>query len=110
MKKLLHRFFAWIFSEEIKKMEQATVSASNAKLRMEAYEQRMRDVLGCIDLTFDVDQYSGSWAVISIQGQKQDFIRFIDMKGQELRYVQDFLRKFDRTKVDASPQHIHFFR
>jgi len=90
-------------------MENAVHDMRVAKASMEIQEKRIREILRIVDASIDVSQYSRSWAVISIQG-RQDFIKFIDLGERDLKEIKDFLRNFDRTKVDASPQIIGFFK
>lgn len=82
-------------------------------LDLENYETQEREIknfLNNFDVTVDVHQYSHSWAVISIQGQKSDFIKFIDLGPADIFEIQKFLRQFDRTKVDASPRESKFLK
>jgi hypothetical protein len=103
MKKLLRIFFCWLFAEELKKLDRTVKS-------YETEEKRIRNLLGNIDVSVDFHRYSRSWAVISIQGQKTDYIKFVDLGESEIRAIQNFLRNFDRSKVDCSPMESKFFK
>ncbi|HID0767989.1 TPA: hypothetical protein ACXDAZ_002518 [Clostridium botulinum] len=43
-----------------------------------------------------------SWAVVCIEG-KYNIVKFIDMQGQDYRYILDFLKQFECSKrvIDA---------
>lgn len=65
------------------------------------------------DVTVDADiqaNYgrSDSWAIISIQGEREDFVRFIDLSRHDIQEISHFLRQFRRGKVDAEPRMRNF--
>ena len=76
----------------------------------ETQERKIKNFLNNFEVSVDVHQYAHSWAVVSIQGRKSDFIKFIDLGPAEILDIQKFLRQFDRTKVDASPQASKFLK
>lgn len=111
MNKLIKKIFMWIFKEEIDKLNeqirQSRVSASTC----DSYTTHIKNILNNIDVSVDVHEYdhcySPSWAVISLQGQKTDYIKFVDLGDRELRDIANFLRQFERDrniKIDAHPQ------
>lgn len=111
MKKLIKKIFEWIFREELDKLNeqirQAQVSASTCN----SYVTHIKNILQNIDVSVDVHEYdhrySPSWAVISLQGQRTDYIKFMDLGDRELRDIANFLRQFERgrnIKIDAHPQ------
>ena len=61
--------------------------------------------MGNIDVSVDVHHRSGSWAVVSLQGTKTDYIKFIDLGNRDMMEIARFLRQYDRAnvKLDASP-------
>lgn len=71
----------------------------------EVRAERIRQLLGNIDVSVDVHQRSGSWAVVSLQGGKTDYIKFVDLDQRSIREIAFFLRQFDRNhvKIDANP-------
>ena len=71
----------------------------------EVRAERIRELLGNIDVSVDVHQRSGSWAVVSLQGGKTDYIKFVDLDQRSIREIAFFLRQFDRknVKIDANP-------
>jgi hypothetical protein len=102
----MKKFFRWVFSKEIAELEK-TISNFNIA------EKRLRNVLGNIDVSVDVHQYSRSWACISIQGVKDDYIKFVDLGHRDVYEISKFLRQFERDvniKVDASPEVTRFLK
>lgn len=97
---MIKRFFRWVFKEELAKLELSI--SDNGDLR-----NRLESVIGNMDVGVDVNQYSPSWAVVSIQGVKTDYIRFINLSQGEATDIQRFLSNFRddrRVKVDAPMQ------
>lgn len=112
MKKLLRKLFLYLFKEDFQRMEalerdlkglihRQKCATSEAEVRAE----RIRQLLGNIDVSVDVHQRSGSWAVVSLQGGKTDYIKFIDLGSRDMMDIAHFLRQYDRAnvKIDASP-------
>lgn len=112
MKKLLRKLFLYLFKEDFQRMEalerdlkglihRQKCATSEAEVRAE----RIRQLLGNIDVSVDVHQRSGSWAVVSLQGGKTDYIKFIDLGSRDMMEIARFLRQYDRAnvKIDASP-------
>ena len=110
IRKLLKKLFFWIFSEEISALSKQTRDFKDQRENYESQEKRIKNLLGNIDVSVDVHQYSPSWAVISIQGQKADYIKFVDLGERDIREIQRFLNNFDRSKVDCAPQISQFFK
>lgn len=130
---MIKRFFRWIFADEIAELQNqknniiriqsefkaerrvlADVTEKNIKLGI-AFERKLRQleqVVGCTDISidYDVNKYSRNWAVISIQGEKTDFVRFIDLGRRDILEIQRFLQNFDRSKVDCAPNITPFLR
>lgn len=112
MKKLLRKLFLYLFKEDFQRMKalerdleglihRQKCATSLAEVRAE----RIRKLLGNIDVSVDVHHRSGSWAVVSLQGGKTDFIKFIDLGNRDMMDIAHFLRQYDRknVKIDASP-------
>lgn len=112
MKKLLRKLFLYLFKEDFQRMEalerdlkglihRQKCATSEAEVRAE----RIRQLLGNIDVSVDVHQRSGSWAVVSLQGGKTDYIKFVDLGNRDMMDIAHFLRQYDRknVKIDASP-------
>lgn len=112
MKKLLRKLFLYLFKEDFQRMKalernleglihRQKCATSLAEVRAE----RIRKLLGDIDVSVDVHHRSGSWAVVSLQGEKTDYIKFIDLGDRDIMDIAHFLRQYDRknVKIDASP-------
>lgn len=103
MKKLLRKLFLYLFKEDFKRMKalerdlkglihRQKCETSLAEVRAE----RIRKLLGNIDVSVDVHHRSGSWAVVSLQGGKTDYIKFVDLDERSLREnFRDFLWIFE---------------
>jgi hypothetical protein len=93
---VLRKIFKWIFREELIELKTTTeITKAQGKI--------IKSLLGNIDVSVDVHQYAPSWAVISMQGEKADYIKFIDLGRAEIREIQKFLRQFERSKIDSAP-------
>lgn len=112
MKKLLRKLFFWLFKEDFERMNKLESDLKGlihrqkcATQEAEVRAERIRKLLGNIDVSVDVHQRSGSWAVVSLQGGKTDYIKFVDLDQRSIREIAFFLRQFDRknVKIDASP-------
>ena len=107
---MIKRFFKWIFKSELLELQKQINYAKEATKKYSEQELKINNLLGNIDVSVDVHQYSKSWAVISIQGKKTDYIKFVDLGEAEIVDIQRFLRNFDRSKIDASPIASRFLR
>lgn len=51
------------------------------------------------------NKYAGnrSWAVVCIEGKRGNVVKFMDLQGQDYRYILDFLKQFEcgRRVIDA---------
>lgn len=106
MKKLFRKLFLYLFREDFKRMEELERDLRGlihrqkcATLEAETRAKRINQLIGNIDVSVDVHQRSGSWAVISLQGQKTDYIKFVDLDQRSLKEISHFLRQFDRQNV-----------
>jgi hypothetical protein len=108
--KMIRKIFKWIFKKELLELNIATHKYNDAFINYQTQEKRIKNLLDNIDISVDYHQYSPSWAVISIQGEKQDYIKFIDLGKADIREIASFLKKYDRSKVDAAPQISPFFK
>lgn len=111
MKKLIKQLFEWIFQEEIQKLNSQIQKANESAKTCDSYTAHIQNILNNVGVSVDVHEYdhrySPSWAVISLQGQKTDYIKFIDLGDRELRDIANFLRQFERCRnitIDAHPQ------
>lgn len=95
MKKLFKLLFEWALKEELAEMREV--------------QKNLKTILGNTDISVDVHYNSPSWAVISIQGEKRDYIKFINLGKKDLMEIKTYLRNFERSKVDCSPYDEPFF-
>lgn len=102
MRKIIKKLFNWVFQEELSEMKKNT-------LRINLIAERVEKVLGNIDVSVDVNHYTPSWAVISIQGRRTDYIKFVYLQDSDIREIGDFLRHFERVKVDCRTDQAPFF-
>ena len=112
MKKLLRKLFLYLFNEDFQRMEALERDLKGlihrqkcATQEAEVRAERIRQLLGNIDVSVDVHHHSGSWAVVSLQGGKTDYIKFVDLDQRSLREIAFFLRQYYRknVKIDANP-------
>lgn len=130
---MIKRLFRWVFANEIAELKTqkaniikiqdefrderrvlAKATDKNIKLGI-SFERKLRQLEGVIsntDISIDhsVNAYSRSWAVISIQGEKTDFVKFIDLGRKDISEIQRFLQNFDKSKVDCAPNITPFLR
>lgn len=121
---MLRKIFNWIFKSELDKLQKAIDTAENRSFRaeklvaeLEWQKKAFQSILDGIDVSVDVheydNRYSPSWAVISVQGQRADFIKFVDLGDSNIHDISQFLRQYERQahiKVDASPNASQFLR
>lgn len=112
MKKLLRKLFLYLFKEDFKRMKalerdlEGLIHRQKCETSLaEVRAERIRKLLGNIDVSVDVHHRSGSWAIVSLQGSKTDYIKFIDLGSRDMMEIARFLRQYDRAnvKIDASP-------
>lgn len=98
---MIRKLFNWAFKAEITKLNEQS--------------QNIDKLLQGLDVSVDVHEYRPfeSWAVISLQGQKTDYLKFIDLRDAEIHDIARFLRRYEgaaNIKIDASPQASRFLR
>jgi hypothetical protein len=113
---MIRNIFKWIFKDELISLNREIKKAETISRKLNEQKTIIDAFLKNVDVSVDVHEYkySPSWAVISIQGQKTDFIKFVDLGQSEIHEISRFLRNFERsnfnTKVDASPSASNFLR
>lgn len=110
---MLKRFLKWLLADIITDIIADELQKSNRivdeSLQKIAKKEKAIDaIFGKMEVSVDVHRQTSSWAVISIAGQKSDYIKFLTLHPKELKYVADFLRNFENRKVDASPNDMEF--
>lgn len=53
----------------------------------------------CIDHHF----HDTSWAIIKVDVDDVCYLKFLDLGKADLREIQQFMRRFDRARIDARP-------
>ncbi len=117
MKTLIKKLFNWIFKAELENLKTELEKANNICRSLNEHKRIFDNVLSGIDVSVDVHEYdhkySPSWAVISLQGQKSDYIKFINLGDRSIRDIAEFLRRYERDsniKIDATPFASDFLR
>lgn len=106
---MLRKFFKWIFKAELQELNVQIQKTKEVTAEFERYQKSLKNILQNIDVSVDVHEYhkySKDWAVISLQGSKTDYLKFIDLGDADIRHIQQFLRQFERdanVKIDAYP-------
>jgi hypothetical protein len=120
----MKKFFVKIINNIVRralKNEIDTLNRKEKELDVLIKESRqkinhLKNLLEGIDVSVDVheyEKYSPSWAVISLQGQKSDYIKFVNLKDSDIRDISYFLRRYERNhdiKIDAAPHTSKFLR
>jgi hypothetical protein len=115
---MIHKFFKWAFKKEFEELETLNCRVLNSiqddyisqTKRMNERQEKLMNVLNNIDMSVDVHEHADSWAVISIQGQKTDYVKFVNLGRKDLMEIAAFLRHYDRAKVDATPNVSNFLK
>lgn len=113
---MIRKFFKWLFKAELNQLESRILEAKAATNKVEMMERHFNKMLSNIDVSVDVHEhhrYARSWAVISLQGSRTDYLKFIDLGDSDIRHIAQFLRQFERgsnIKIDASPSATGFLR
>lgn len=114
LSKIVRKVFYFVFQKEV---ERLNCQLSNAHIQTDnalAALREAKQMLGNIDVSVDVHEYhSPSWAVMSLQGGKTDYIKFIDLSDSDIRDIARFLRRYERhynIKIDASPMASQWLR
>lgn len=122
---MIRSLFKLLFKSEFNELQDLKAKVNNLEnqhSRFESEADRLNKISNQIsriidlsDVSVDVHEYyrANSWAVISIQGESTDYIKFIDLRNQDVREIGSFLRKFERRtniKIDASPMASKFLK
>lgn len=108
MKNLKKKIFNWLFKQQIEELKELVhQSASYSTLsnismnKCMDQEKRLKDTVGNIQVATDIHLKSPSWAVICLQGQKADFVKFVDLDQRSIENISHYLRQFERRNVVA---------
>lgn len=97
----------WLFKKQLKEIEE-TLQCAKTELRLiQDKQKQVNNLLGNIDVSVDVHMHSSSWACISIQGERSDYIKFVDLGTSDIREIERFLKRYERNqnphKIDSPP-------
>lgn len=112
LKKLFNYIFASQISElnnEISELKKLCIVKQSEIKELRELSFKYDNIVSNIDVSIDYHEHSSSWCCISIQGQKADYIKFIDLGNSDIQDIKNFLRKYEKNiKIDATPQQIAY--
>lgn len=121
MKKWIKRkfkgFLEWAFSEEFNNMrttcekQQRTTSQMRKEIedlrilqnQLNVYEKKLKSLLGGISVSANLPKKAENWAVISIQGEQIDYVKFISLPKNDMIAISRFLAQFQSHALETSP-------
>lgn len=56
------------------------------------------------EVAIDYHMMQDSWAVIKVDADDVCYLKFCNLGKEELREIQRFMKRFERSRIDASPQ------
>lgn len=102
---MIRKFFKWVFRAELIELKNRE---QELKVKIELTEQRLRsadivlkrteNLLGGMSVSVDHNKYAPSWAVISIQGKRADYIKFVSLPDNDIKAIGKFVEQFDRKR------------
>lgn len=104
MKRIKERIRKWLIGNDLDKLERIIKEQQNI---IHGQRQLLNNVGVAADIHISNKGYSRSWAVINIQG-KRDFVKFVDLGEKDIREIQNFLRNFDKQRVNADVPPVFF--
>lgn len=114
---MIRNLLKWVFKSELEELNKKIEQANNAAKTCDSYSTHIKNILSNIDISVDVHEYdhkySPSWAVISLQGQKTDYIKFMNLGDRDINEIAKILRQFERSgniKIDAAPNTSRFLK
>jgi hypothetical protein len=115
MKILIKKFFIWLFKEELNEINHINSETKKQLKEFKRINIAMERIMKSMDVGLNVEyapKYSKSWCVFSIQGEKEDFIKFMDLGDKELIELRKIIKQFEGTniKIDAIPQTSRFLK
>lgn len=111
MRKLVRKIICWAFPEIEKQQKELTEKyfetlgmhaflvqentkqlalCEKTKVLTEQLISSITPILKDCEVSVDVHEKPGSWAVISIQGKKKTFIKFIDLSDKQILEIANF--------------------
>lgn len=110
-------FFEWAFSDELTNMrttcdrQQRTTSQMRKEIedlrilqnQLNVYEKKLKALLGNISVSANLPKKAENWAVISIQGEKIDYVKFIALPKNDMLAISQFLAQFNSRALETNP-------
>lgn len=117
IKKKFKGFLEWAFSEEFDNMrttckqQQRTTTQMQKEIedlrilqnQLGIYEKKLKSLLGSISVSANLPKKAENWAVISIQGEKIDYVKFIALPKNDMIAISRFLAQFQDHALETSP-------
>lgn len=117
IKKKFKGFFEWAFSDELYNMrttceqQQKTTQQMQKEIedlrilqnQLTVYRRKMETLLGSISISTNLPKKSENWAVISIQGEKIDYVKFVALPKNDMIAISQFLAQFDQRALETNP-------
>jgi hypothetical protein len=110
-------FFEWAFSDELSSMRTTCEQQQKTTLQMKheieelrilqntvnVYKKKLESMLGGISVSANIPRKGENWAVISIQGEKIDYVKFIALPKNDMIAISKFLAQFDQRALETNP-------
>lgn len=117
IKRKFKEFFEWAFSDELSNMrttcgqQQRTTTQMQKEIedlrilqnQLGIYEKKLKSLLGSISVSANLPKKAENWAVISIQGEKIDYVKFIALPKNDMIAISRFLAQFQDHALETSP-------
>lgn len=117
IKKRFKGFLEWAFSEEFDNMRTTCKQQQHTTTQMQKeiedlrilqnqlgiYEKKLKSLLGSISVSANLPKKAENWAVISIQGEKIDYVKFIALPKNDMIAISRFLAQFQDHALETSP-------
>ena len=117
IKKKFKGFFEWAFSDELSNMRTTCEQQQSTPRQMQkeiedlrilqnqltVYRRKMETLLGSISISTNLPKKSENWAVISIQGEKIDYVKFVALPKNDMIAISQFLAQFDQRALETNP-------
>lgn len=122
IKRKFKGFFEWAFSDELSNMrttckqQQKTTQQMQKEIedlrilqnQLTVYKKKMETLLGSISISTNLPKKAVNWAVISIQGEKIDYVKFIALPKNDMIAISQFLAQFDQRALETNPANYGF--
>ncbi len=91
MKRLLRKFFMWLFKQEFEELQNNL--------------DYIKEVVGDKHASCSLDYHmqSPSWAVINLHGRGRTYLKFIKLTNNDCKHILEYLKQFEEINIDATP-------